>query len=145
MKRVKDEQQSAPVEAKRQKVELEEKASEAESEDAVDDTEIEWLIDASLSDDPFKNHLANKILEQKSSEIEVPKKEETSKPNLEKKLVTKTKPEGNVHEKILEKLKEKVRESFEISELKIIKIVKDKDVQISKLNFKLGVNLPKTS
>ena len=55
------------MEAKKQRVELEENVTEEESEDfqedVVDDTEIEWLIDASLSDDPFKNHLANKILE----------------------------------------------------------------------------------
>ena len=152
MKRVQDEEQQNPsVEAKKQKTELQENVTEAESEDfqedVVDDTEIEWLIDASLSDDPFKNHLAQKILEQEiefprkedtsKPEIEVPKTVEPPKPNIEKKLVKQTKLEGNIQEKILEQLKEKVQEKLEISELKMIKIVKDKDCQISKLNFEL--------
>ena len=63
--------------------------------------------------------------------------EPPTKPNIEKKLVKQTKSEGNIQEKILEQLKEKVQEKLEISELKMIKIVKDKDCQISKLNFEL--------
>ena len=84
LKRATEEQEISSSEEKRQKVDLEEFVAEAASEVAEEDTdqsEIEWLIDASLSDDPFKNHLAKKILGQNSLETEVPKNEEIPKPN----------------------------------------------------------------
>ena len=52
-----------------------------------DDTEdIEWLIDAHWSDDPFKNHLAKKFLNQnpETNETKIHLKEETPSQNLEK-------------------------------------------------------------
>ena len=140
MKRATEEQEISSSEEKRQKIDLEEFVAEAASEVTEEDTdqsEIEWLIDASLSDDPFKNHLAKKILGQNSLETEVPKNEEIPKPNFEEKLENQTKSEGDMHETILEKVKEKVRENLEIMELKLIEFVKGKDKEISSLNFEL--------
>ena len=140
LKRATEEQEISSSEEKRQKVDLDEFVAEAASEVAEEDTdqsEIEWLIDASLSDDPFKNHLAKKILGQNSLETEVPKNEEIPKPNFEEKLENQTKSEGDMHETILEKVKERVRENLEIMELKLIEFVKGKDKEISNLNFEL--------
>ena len=138
LKRATEEQEISSSEEKRQKIDLEEFVAEAASEVTEEDTdqsEIEWLIDASLSDDPFKNHLAKKILGQNSLKTEVPKSEEIPKPNFEEE--SQTKSEGDMHETILEKVKEKVREKIESMELQLIEFVKVKDKEISNLNFEL--------
>ena len=69
LKRSTEEKEDPSSEEKRPKIDLEENVTVTDAEDVTEDTdqsdEIEWLIDASLSDDPFKNHLAKKILGEK--------------------------------------------------------------------------------